>query len=295
MPAGVAGAIRNRRPRPSNADVAAILEEVADLLEAQHANPFRVGAYRRAATAMRGLPDAVAELVSRRGVEALRALRGIGPSLARAIVEIVASGRLGMLDRLRGEADADVLFASVPGLGPVLAHRAHEALGLETLEELEMAAHDGRLARVPGFGARRIRSVADTLAARLGRRWQRLRTDATADAPPVAELLAVDLRYRTDAAAGRLQCIAPRRFNPEGRAWLPILHVERERRRYTALFSNTALAHQLGRTRDWVVIYLDDDGAERQWTVVTETRGPLAGRRVVRGREEECRSYHRVA
>ncbi len=56
-----------------------------------------------------------------------------------------------------------------------------------------------------------------------------------------------------------------------------------------ALFSNTARAHELGRTGDWVVLFYERNGDSGQCTVVTETRGPLAGRRVVRGRESECR------
>ena len=91
------------------------------------------------------------------------------------------------------------------------------------------------------------------------------------------------------AATGTLRRIAPRRFNPGRRAWLPILHAQRGGRFYTALFSNTARAHELGRTRDWVVLYADGRGAERQWTIVTETSGEGRGERVVRGREEECR------
>lgn len=83
--------------------------------------------------------------------------------------------------------------------------------------------------------------------------------------------------------------IAPRRFNPSGEAWLPILHTERGDWGFTALFSNTALAHALRRVRDWVVIYFhEDSGPEGQRTVGTETRRPLAGQRVVRGRETEC-------
>ena len=87
---------------------------------------------------------------------------------------------------------------------------------------------------------------------------------------------------------GELPKIAPQRFNPEGKAWLPILHAEREGWHFTALFSNTARAHELGRTDDWVVIYFyDDDHQEGQCTVVTEIRGPREGERVVRGREDE--------
>lgn len=103
-------------------------------------------------------------------------------------------------------------------------------------------------------------------------------------------LLDVDREYREAAAADRLPKIAPRRFNPNGEAWLPVLHTQRGDWHFTALYSNTARAHELGRTRDWVVIYAADrDHAERPYTVVTVTAGPMAGRRVVRGRESECR------
>lgn len=84
-----------------------------------------------------------------------------------------------------------------------------------------------------------------------------------------------------------------RRFNPGNEAWLPILHAQRGSWHFTALYSNSALAHRLDRTRDWVVIYFyDDDHVERQRTVVTESHGPLKGRRVVRGREPECVEFN---
>jgi putative hydrolase len=105
----------------------------------------------------------------------------------------------------------------------------------------------------------------------------------------------VDREYRAAAAAGRLPLIAPRRFNPEGRRWLPVLHTARNGRHYTALFSNTALAHRLGRTDDWVVIYADRGASDGQWTVVTARGGPLRDRRVVRGREAECLRHYRLA
>jgi hypothetical protein len=107
--------------------------------------------------------------------------------------------------------------------------------------------------------------------------------------PAVDLLLDVDREYREKTERGAVPKIAPRRFNPSGESWLPILHTERADWRFTALFSNTALAHELGRVRDWVVIYFhQDSGPEGQRTVVTESRGLLAGRRVVRGREAEC-------
>jgi hypothetical protein len=73
--------------------------------------------------------------------------------------------------------------------------------------------------------------------------------------PPVWVLLDVDREYRQKAEGGKLRRIAPRRFNPGNVAWLPVLHAERDRWQLTALYSNTALAHELGRTPDWVVIY----------------------------------------
>jgi len=108
-------------------------------------------------------------------------------------------------------------------------------------------------------------------------------------APAVATLLEVDREYRKKAAAGQLQKIAPRRFNPEHEAWLPVLHARREGWHFTALYSNTERAHDLHRTHDWVVIFYDDG----QCTVVTEYRGALKGMRVVRGREPECLKHYR--
>ena len=87
--------------------------------------------------------------------------------------------------------------------------------------------------------------------------------------------------------------IAPKRFNPRNEAWLPILHTDRNNWHFTVLYSNTARAHELGRTHDWVVVYFyDDHHQEGQHTVVTETRGSLVNKRVIRGREAECRAHY---
>ena len=115
--------------------------------------------------------------------------------------------------------------------------------------------------------------------------------------PSVALLLDVDQEYRRRAAANELKKIAPRRFNPEHEAWLPLLHTARDAWTFTALYSNTARAHELGTTHDWVVVYSQHQGQdeEKQHTVVTAKHGALAGRRVVRGRELECRRYYATA
>jgi hypothetical protein len=282
----------------TNDDVADALERVADLLEVQDANPFRVRAYRTGAETLLELDVPVRVLLAERGRAGLTELPGIGEALASATQELVETGHLTLLDRLEGEVCPEELFRTVPGIGEELARRIHVELGIETLEDLELAAHDGRLEGVPGFGHRRARGVRETLAGMLGRagrrrslRWRSHR-DAF-DRPTVDDLLSADEEYRRRAAAHELPQIAPRRFNPTGEAWLPILHTERGEWHITALFSNTARAHDLGRTHDWVVVYADgEDGHEQRFTVVTEYTGDLAGQRVVRGREAECRSYY---
>jgi DNA polymerase (family 10) len=272
----------------SNQPIGDRLREAADLLEQQAANPFRVRAYREAAQTVAGLPDDVAEIYERHGAEGLEALPGIGPRIAAAIAEMLRAGRWSQLERLRGTLDAEKLFRGIPGVGPALARRIHDTLHVDTLQALEVAAHDGRLAAVPGIGPRRAAALRAAVGGMLGRSRPWLRDHAGPE-PPVAVLLDVDREYREAATAGRLSRIAPRRFNPSGQAWLPVLHTERDHWQITALFSNTGRAHELGKTRDWVVIYFHTDTqAEGQRTVVTETHGALAGRRVVRGREEEC-------
>lgn len=274
---------------PVNQDVAGRLEEAARLLREQGADRYRVGAYLRAASSIRSTQIGLDEVLRDHGLDGLKQLPYVGESIARAIRELVTHGRLPMLDRLRGEGDPVALLASVPGIGRVLANRLHEELGLETLTDLEAAAHDGRLATLAGFGPKRLAGIRDSLAHRLGR--VRLPI-VPSDTPSVSELLDVDREYREKTAAGELQRIAPRRFNPSREAWLPVLHTRRGARRYTALFSNTARAHQTGNTRDWVVLYGDNGAGEHRHTVITAGYGPLRGRRVVAGREDECRAVY---
>jgi len=285
---------------PNNAEIAAVLEQVAELLEAQQADAFRVRAYRAAASTVRQHPAAISELLREGGEKALEALPHVGRSIASAIKELVQTGRSNLLARLEGRASPEDLFVTLPGIGPELARRIHVELGIDHLEDLEVAAHDGRLEPLPGFGQRRAAAIRDLLATRLRRSARRRARSArwaegqhgTLDQPDVSALLDVDSEYRRRASVGELPLIAPRRFNPDGVAWLPVLHTTRGAWHFTALFSNTARAHELGTTHDWVVLYFEQDGHEDQCTVVTEPRGALAGRRVVRGREHDCRSHY---
>jgi hypothetical protein len=274
-----------------DAGIAAALREMAVLLEAQGDNPYRVGAYRRAADMVARLPQSLRAIYQHEGEAGLDALPGVGPRIAAAIVELLLTGRWQQLERLRGEADPDALFRTIPGVGAELAHRLHDELGVQTLEALELAAHDGRLEHLPRLGARRAAAIRAALVQMLDRQRALRRSRPSLERgpePPVALLLDVDREYRARAEAGTLPRIAPRRFNPEGQAWLPVLHTDRPGWHVTALYSNTARAHELGRVHDWVVLYVEDEQHhEHQYTVVTATRGTRLGQRVVRGREAE--------
>ena len=279
-----------------NRRIADNLREMADLLGAQGGNPYRAAAYLKAAATLATLATSVRDVFERDGEAGLDALPAIGPGIAAAIGEMLLHGRWRKLERLRGEVDAEALFRTIPGVGPQLAQRMHELLGVDTLEALELAAHDGRLAGLRGLGERRAAAIGAALTRMLDRR-RRLRRPAqarqAARQPALEWLLDVDREYRLGAAAGTLAKIAPRRFNPGGEAWLPVLHTRRGDWHFTALYSNTERAHELGRVHDWVVIYGEDPThAESQATVVTPSSGTLAGRRVVRGREAECQAWY---
>lgn len=282
------------KPGFDNAEIADRLAEAADLLEAQHVNPFRVRAYRQGAEQVRQLTEPVCNILMSRGLEGLLEIPHLGQSLAHTVAELATTGRWNLLSRLRGDVAPERMLRTLPGIGPGMAARIYGHLGIRTLGELEIAAWDGRLSQVPGMGRKRIDAIRDSLAGRFrrGPRVSTRRARRTLHEPPIGELLDIDAEFRSKADRDRLPRIAPRRFNPGNEAWLPILHTSREQRNYTALFSNSARAHELGMIHDWVVIYRADAEGDGQWTVITGQFGDLKGRRIVRGRERECAAYY---
>ncbi len=135
----------------ANAEIAEQLDKVADLLDIEGANPFRVRAYRRAARLIEGLPRSVADMLAE-GAD-LDELPGIGPDLAAKIAEIARGGHLAMLDALAREVPPGITsLLRLPGLGPKRVHLLQERLGIDSIEKLEAAAKSGRLREVPGIG-----------------------------------------------------------------------------------------------------------------------------------------------
>ncbi len=284
----------------TNTQIADVLERIADLLEAQQENPFRIRAYREGASTVRNYDQPIAEFIHKKRFDELIALPRIGEGIASVIGEYVTDGKSSLLEELEAQASPEDAFARVPGIGKELAQRMIKELHIQTLPELEEAAHDGRLEKVEGFGAKRVEGVRSALAGMLSRsarksqrnRVAKAKDETPDDRPSVDLILEIDEQYRKRAQAGDLPKIAPKRFNPDHQAWLPVMDIKRDGWSFTALFSNTAKAHELEKTDDWVVIYYEKGGKERQNTVVTETQGSLKGKRVVRGREAENRQFY---
>ena len=144
-----------------NATIAAMLARVADLLEAEDANPFRVRSYRRASARIAQLQEDVHTIHRERGHEGLRAIEGVGEGLAHAIGEIVESGRLGLLDRLEAEVAPERLLQRVPGVGAKLAHRIHDELGI-TGDDAGIVRRDNNVMQVSSDNIKRVTRTTDS-------------------------------------------------------------------------------------------------------------------------------------
>ena len=142
-----------------NHEIATKLLEIAQLLRAQQANPFRVNAYLHAADTLDKLERNVAELIQAKGLKGLVALPGIGEGIARSIYEYVATRRMSRLENLRGTADPVALFRSIPTIGRTLAERIHDQLHVDSLEALENAVREDQLSKVEGLGSKRREAI----------------------------------------------------------------------------------------------------------------------------------------
>jgi DNA polymerase (family X) len=147
---------------PPNADVAEQFDLLADLLELEGAESFRVLAYRRAATRMRETSGSVAQLaLDGRAKE----LQGIGKTIEEKIVQIIEQGEIEALTKRKAGIPSDVVrFMRLPGLGPKTAARIWQELGISTIAELKDAAESERLRALPGLGAKSEEKILKALA-----------------------------------------------------------------------------------------------------------------------------------
>ncbi len=135
-----------------NADIARRFEQLADLLEVADENPFRIRAYREAASTIRGHPEPMRALVERG--EDLAKLSGIGKASAAKIAQLVTEGRLPAFEKAAAEIGSGIaLLLAVPGLGPKRLRTLKEELGTGDAQAIEEAARAGRVRAISGFGA----------------------------------------------------------------------------------------------------------------------------------------------
>ena len=171
-----------------NADIGRVFDEIADLLEIQEANPFRVRAYRNAARTVENLSLDLAGAVGS-GKE-LPKLPGIGADLAGKIGEIAATGTCRLLQRLRKELPAGVTeLLRVPGLGPKRVKTLYRDLAVKTLPQLLKAAEGGRISELRGFGAAREAQIADAVKRQLSKARRFKLAVAAQYAQPLADYL----------------------------------------------------------------------------------------------------------
>lgn len=174
-------------PEPTNEQIADVLDQMADVLEERNANPYRIGAYHAAAKTIREHDQPLAEVYAEHGVNALMDLHGVGESLSAHIARYIETGQLGRRTRQDDTFDPVVLFSSVPGISRKLARQIVDELGVTTLDALERAAYDGRLAGVKGVGRQTVAALRLQLNSLL--QWtaldrrQRVRRDAYRLAP----------------------------------------------------------------------------------------------------------------
>jgi DNA polymerase (family 10) len=181
-----------------NAEIAAMFDQTADLLDLQGENPFRVRAYRRAARVVEGLPQSLASML-KTGRD-LSELPGIGKDLAGKIADIARTGHFQLLEELKKELPGDIgEMTALPGLGPKRVKLLYDKLKIRTLDDLRRAVKIGGLGGLGGFGPVIIAKLAEALEKPAAQKRFRLSV-AEAEAKPLVAWL--QLVARTVVVAG---------------------------------------------------------------------------------------------
>ena len=172
-----------------NADISALFNRMADLLEIEGANPFRVRAYRRAATTIDDLPENIERYIAEG--HKLSKLPGIGDDLAGKIGEIIDKGSFTALEEVEVRTPSSLAtLTALPGLGPKRVHALHEQLGIRTIADLVRAAEAGKVRELPGFTAAGEEKLLEEIRSR-GKVEQRF---SIATVEEIAESLTAYLR-----------------------------------------------------------------------------------------------------
>src|SRR5579863_9266249 len=183
--------------------VAHILADIAVLLELKGENPFKSRAYVNAARALENLSEPLDKIIAE---DRLADIQGIGEALQKKITELVTTGKLGYYEELKAATPPGlVAMLDIPGIGPKKIKAVHDELGVETVEQLEQACQDGRVAKLKGFGEKTAAKICEGIARRRAYASKHLLVDAL----PLAEALLDALRAHPDvircSAAGSLR------------------------------------------------------------------------------------------
>lgn len=183
--------------------VAQVLGEIAVLLELKGENPFKARAYVNGARALESLDEPLDKIVAE---NRLGEIPGIGEALQKKITELVTTGRLGYYEELKAATPPGlVAMLDIPGVGPKKIKAVHDELGIETVEQLEAACRDGRVAQLKGFGEKTAVKICEGISRQRAYASKHLLSDAL----PVAEGLLDALRSHPEvircSAAGSLR------------------------------------------------------------------------------------------
>ncbi len=144
----------------NNAQIARLLNELADALEIPAENPFRVNAYRKAVRVLQDLPEDVSDLLAREGEKGILEIPGVGSGIAKKIVEYLQTGRIRKHDEVMARVPSGLLpLLNIQGLGPRTIHLAWKELGVTGLEDLKRVIENGELARLPGLGPKKVANI----------------------------------------------------------------------------------------------------------------------------------------
>src|SRR5258707_9755619 len=172
-----------------NPDIARLFDEVADLLEIQDANPFRVRAYRNAARTIRDFPEPIADLV-RAGTKDLTDIAGIGDDLAEKITAIVTTGELPLRKQLASKLPAGLLdLLRIPGLGPKRVKLLYKKLKVKSASDLAKALDAGKVKKLKGIGPKMEENMRDGLGQAQETERRMLLHEADAQANPIVDYL----------------------------------------------------------------------------------------------------------
>ena len=148
-----------------NAEVARVLQQIADMLEFKNENPFKFRSYQMAAETIGSMGTPVTDIVSRGGAGELQKIPGIGKTISTQILEILQTGKSSYLEELTRDVPETVLdLRRVSGIGLKTAQLLYRDFGINSLDQLKSFAESGGLASVPGLGEKTAIRVKSSLA-----------------------------------------------------------------------------------------------------------------------------------